>query len=825
MEKPIITKYPTKPTLKSKKSKKITKKVATTNNYTIKLIHSKSKKQLYILSWSISLGEDIPLDARLKYYEAVKTHKNEIKSKIGFFSQSGQKIYSIGNPNSIEEKQMKFKAPGEDGLVLEMNLNKNAYDLVNLSPNESENYEIIKFLNLIVKDRMQKMGLKELGYNKKYYDNKPHQLEIGDFILLILIGMISSIGLNERGITMNLDYNLRITRYYNLWEETVFIKEQGKKLNDIIDNNIIGKSFILMHANHRIIRVDKVDRKMKITDAFPNKKFKNYIDYFQKRYKYELKDKDQFFCVQIEKNYKIAKNIPKNLIKKDKHGKEYIEQENYYPSELLRPTGMLDEQKRNFKVMKQFAKYTQLYPNQRFEKIEGFINDFNKNDQKAKNKTSAKAIDINDDIKLFIEEKENQVEAKLLDYPKLECGDRDIKPNPKNGNYIMKNKIYSKGVKINNYALIFDKFQERNVKSVIQNLKKCSKAFGIQVKDPSVKFQIDSRNVDPSKLLNKIWDKNEDIDMVLFVVGNKNRIYNSIKAYFSRQGVATQFYTNVKSNLSISSNILLQKSSKKGAVLWQVEDAFEGKKNMNCLIGIDVIQTRQGLVITLCATTDRKFSQLFSIFDIVKKSTKKNTRERIAETISGLYTRAQARFFEINNCYPDNTVVYRVGSGNSSGLDEDLKYEAILCKEEIKRENPNSHNSNLIYFAVSRQITERIFEQDGRGNAKNPRGGLIVSNGITRKNRFEFYMVAQNVNQGSATPTHYSCVFNDTSFSEDEILKTTYYQTFNYANWRGPVKVPGVAMNAIKLSQFWADNLKHRNIKVKAFESDLPYFL
>ena len=789
------------------------------------MVHSKSNKKLFILSWAISLGEEIPLDARLKYSEAVKIHRKKIQNKIGFFYYSGQKIYSIGDPKEITEKQMKFKAPGEEGLVFEMNLNKNAYDLVNMSSNEEENYEIIKTLNLIVKDRMQKMGLKELGYNKKFYDNNPHSLEIGDFSFLILKGMNSSINLCERGINLNLDYNLRITRYYNLWEETVFLMDQGQKMDQIIDQNIIGKSFILMHANHRIIRVDRVDKKIKITDAFPNKKFKNYIDYFKNKYNYELKDKKQFFCVQIEKNYKFNKDTPQHLIQKDKRKREYVEQENYYPSELLRPTGMLDVQKKNFKVMRQFATYTQLYPDKRFEKINKFIKDFNKIQANAKNKTSTKGLDIEDDIKLIIEEKENKIKAQLLDFPKLSGLNKDIKPNPKNGNYVMKDKIYTKNMKMENYALIFDKFQERNVGRVVDNLKKCSKAFGIKVSDPCVSFKINSNNVEPKKLLEKIWDEDESVDMVLFVVGNRNRIYHSIKSYFSHQGIATQFLTNTRGNLSVSSNVLLQKTSKLGAVLWKVENAFEEKSQLNCLMGIDIIQSRQGLIITLCSTTDKNLSKIFSIFEVVKKSTKKNTREKVAEAIARLYRRAHARFFEINKCYPDNTVVYRVGSGNSSGLDEDLRYEAILCKEEVKKENPNSQNSKLIYFAVSRQISERIFEQDNRNQAKNPKGGLIVSSQITRKDRFEFFMVAQNVNQGSATPTHYSCVFNDTALFQEEILKTTYYQTFNYSNWRGPVKVPGVAMNALKMSQFWADNMRSRNVKVKAFESDFPYFL
>ena len=84
---------------------------------------------------------------------------------------------------------------------------------------------------------------------------------------------------------------------------------------------------------------------------------------------------------------------------------------------------------------------------------------------------------------------------------------------------------------------------------------------------------------------------------------------------------------------------------------------------------------------------------------------------------------------------------------------------------------------------------------------------------MTKRNLFEFYMVAQYVNQGSATPTHYFCIVNDTSLHLEEILKTTYFQTFNYKNWQGPIRIPAVAMNAERQSKLWAEILKFRGIK------------
>lgn len=824
------TTFPSKPTIKSTNIKKRSNKKALCNYYSIKLIHNKSKKQMNVLSWSMILRSEIPLDARRTYDYYVKKYRKQILNEIGYFIPSGQKVYSLGCIDELDKKDKFFKfcdPDDEDGVTLELNLNKDIYNVSTFSSNPQENFELLKMFNLVVKSNLQKMGLQELGKNKKYYDNNPSEVYLGDWAYLVLKGVKSSVGLLESGLKINLDYNVRITRYYNLWEETEFLLDQGKRIDQILEENVYGKSFILLHANHRIVRVNSVDRKMKITDAFPNKNFKNYIEYFEKKYKYRLKDKNQFFCVVIEKQYNINKNKTKNPIKRSKNGKEYIEQENYYPSELLRATGILDSQKNDRSTMQSFAKYTKLKPDQRMERIEEFIEKFNNVDPKSKSRTKDRVIDFGPHVQLKICQETNEVDGIVLDFPAIESGSGKMKPNPKNGNYNMRDKIYSKNVKMNNYALVFDSYQKKNVGKVIDGLKKCSKSYGISVSHPSVEFQIDSRNVDPAELLKKIKKKNKNIEIVLFVVGSRNNIYAPIKNYFAKMKMPTQFFTNLgRINLSVYSKVLLQKAAKIGKKLWKVENAFENKNEYNCLIGVYIIQSKKGMLVSLSASVNKNITTFCSVVDEVSKSTKKGTRELISEKIAQLVGDVYEEFKLKNKRFPDNIMVYRHGSGNSDGLDDDLRYEAIACQEEINEINKSMNKTNLIYFGVSTQITERIFEKDKRFGAKNPNGGLIVCKGINRQDRFEFLMVAQNVNQGSATPTKYNCVYNNTQLTEDEIIKTTYYQTFNYANWQGPVKVPSVCMYSQKCAQYWADNLKFRkNSFSKLFEIGNLYFL
>lgn len=84
-------------------------------------------------------------------------------------------------------------------------------------------------------------------------------------------------------------------------------------------------------------------------------------------------------------------------------------------------------------------------------------------------------------------------------------------------------------------------------------------------------------------------------------------------------------------------------------------------------------------------------------------------------------------------------------------------------------------------------------EADLANNIKslvNPPSGSIISKRITSSKEYEFFMCAQNVTQGTCNPTKLSVLHNTTKLTEEQFWALTYYQTFNYYNWTGAVKVP-----------------------------------
>ena len=820
-------KFPSRPNMK----KKLPRCLVTSNMYKISLQSLSSKKKIKMRSWAIRVLPEVALDSRFFFSEIIKKHRVAIQSKIGFFMLSGQKLYSMEKDDNQKNKQLIFPEEksdlGEGDHQLILDLNETVYDLENLSCNQVENLEVIKFLNLIMKSTYQRMNMYELGYNKKYYKHDDvGELTLGDWSFIILKGFKSSINLYERGLLINVDFNTRITRYYNLWEELNFFEESmGMSRNKIIEENIIGNSFILMHANHRMERIDKVDQKMRISDPFPNKKYSSYKDYYAKVYGFKLNDPNQLMCISFKKNYVNESKYELEELEKDKKG-YFIMQENIFPSECLRPVGMLDIHRQDRSAMKGFAKHTQLYPSDRMDKNKKFIRSVNKVDPSMKTNSKKKFIDIGKEMRLMIDDDSGDVEGTILSYPALESGDGRVKPNARNGNYNLRNPVYEKNCQLANWGIVYDNFGEKNVDKVVGSLKKCSKAYAIRVKNPSFEIKVNSRNVNPDELLNKILKANQDVTMVLFIVSRNNHIYQAIKYVFAKADIPTQFFVNIgfKTNLSVYSKVLLQKVAKNNGVILRIENVFSAKKEHNMLVGIDVVNTRKGFLISIVASHDKNFTHYSHLVAGMEKSTKKGTRETMAEKISEMLVECHTLFKKENSKWPSNTIVYRIGSGNSVGLLNDLAFEAMLSQKRVIEEG--CKETKFMYFGVSQKINERIFELDKRNGVRNPNGGLIVYDHITQIDKFEFYMVAQNVNQGSATPTNYFCVFNNTSIPADEIYKTTYYQTFNYSNWQGPIKIPAVAMYAKKQSELWASMLKKgKHTLPKLFKRDSPYYL
>lgn len=335
---------------------------------------------------------------------------------------------------------------------------------------------------------------------------------------------------------------------------------------------------------------------------------------------------------------------------------------------------------------------------------------------------------------------------------------------------------------------------------------RCSKAIKVKVKKPKIFKVKNGRNAPrlDAQVMDIISSSSQaDIFMLMFQKRTADRIYKRVKTECNqRYNMQTQFFTNWSpknersmSNMSVMTNIVLQMACKLGYPLWKVELPHNLNNNgrQAMIIGADVFHMNsKDSVTSVVSTLDKEFTQYYSVNSIQKRR-----GDDILYSIAEQFMDCKRKYAIENKHDPDIIIFFRDGIG--AGSFDQVREKEISTILGMLREQATDKSKipKLAYIIVNKRINDRFFEVSKRG-PQNPAGGLVINSTVTNNKGFDYFMVAQNVNRGTATPTHYECLYNDTGLSADTFYELTYYQTFNYYNWPGPVKVPAVIQYATK---------------------------
>jgi aubergine-like protein len=83
--------------------------------------------------------------------------------------------------------------------------------------------------------------------------------------------------------------------------------------------------------------------------------------------------------------------------------------------------------------------------------------------------------------------------------------------------------------------------------------------------------------------------------------------------------------------------------------------------------------------------------------------------------------------------------------------------------------------------------------------------GTIVASDIV--SNYDFYLVSQSSTKGSTVPNHYRVVFTNSMMEEGLLHELIFSQCFNYVNWTGSIKIPGILQYAKKCARFSSEAL------------------
>lgn len=185
-------------------------------------------------------------------------------------------------------------------------------------------------------------------------------------------GYVASVKPSEKGLLLEVDVTHKVIHSEDLLtamkalKETHLKRKSNKSVAEFMEDEL--KDFVVLTPfNKKSYKVDGVRTDMTPMSTFPRKDGTSisFYDYYKKKYNIEIQDKNQPLVVSHVKDKMKRKS-------EDGKGGRVVNEVILIP-ELLNLTGLSDEKRGNFVVMRELGKHLNLDPAERMEKIKGFM--------------------------------------------------------------------------------------------------------------------------------------------------------------------------------------------------------------------------------------------------------------------------------------------------------------------------------------------------------------------------------------------------------------------------------------------------------------------
>ncbi|KAF5284570.1 hypothetical protein FQR65_LT02396 [Abscondita terminalis] len=651
--------------------------------------------------------------------------------------------------------------------------------------------ECLHLFNILFKRIMQALLFSRVGRN--YFD--PHHTRlIPQHKLEVLPGYAVAVDEYEGGVMVCLDTQHRVMRTENVLDALINLRLMAKQqFKEAAFKTLVGTT-VLTRYNNKTYKIDDV-----LWDSTPTATFEthdgrsiSYIQYYKSQYNIDIKDVAQ----------------PLLLNKQTRKGQNAEEVDRYIclVPELCYLTGLTDEMRADFKVMKDVSMYTRVTPNQRSNALRTFLDNID-------NTPAAKQILSN--WGLTIDNGTMDLLARVLQPELILFGDgvRDSSEKADWNALVCKNKVLGP-IDLKNWYVFYTVRDERYATEFGQTMVRLGGPMGMRIDKPQFYKLKDDRTdtyVTALKQLNMT-----DIQILVFIcpVARDDR-YAAIKRLccvhmpIPTQVINSRTLSNPQKVRSITQKIALQMNCKLGGTLWSLR--FPIKNWMIC--GIDIYHNfgKNQSVCAFISSLNEDITRWFSTVVFQDKE--------LGDQYKTAFIKALEKYREINGVFPSNVVIFRDGVGDGQ-LKSCKEYEVAQFESCLR--DYSIDNVKLTVVVVQKRINTRIFLKKSTDNFENPMPGCVLDHTITRRNWYDFFLVAQNVRQGTVTPTHYIVVHDTGKLRPDHVQKLAYKLCHLYYNWPGTIRVPAPCQYAHKLAYLVGEHLKKQpSIKL----SDVLYYL
>lgn len=622
---------------------------------------------------------------------------------------------------------------------------------------------------------------------RNYFDPKG-SMPVPQHKLEVWPGYVTAVQEYEGGIMLNCDASFRVLRTVTAREVMMEVSRQGRDAKESVSKALIG-TVVLTRYNNKTYRVDDIAWEMNAASTFTahNGTVISFIDYYKKSYDLQVHDVTQPLLISKPKKKAVgeASTQDDKLI--------------CLIPEFCFMTGLTDEMRNDFKVMKDIAVHTRVTPERRQFALQKFIENVN---------TTPEAHKCFTDWNLELDQNPMALEGRLLNRETLHFGGNasiQVGPEADWGRQATSNKVLV-SVDFDKWVIVYSKRDSARAMEFTKMLRSVCPAMGISVKDPIHIQILNDRTETYCEALKGAINPTVQIVVIIFPTARDDR-YSAVKKLccvdmpVPSQVINSKTIGNPQKLRSVVQKIALQMNCKLGGELWSVQIPVESLMICGLDTYHDASRSKKS-VLAFVASMNQNRTRWFSM------TAMQNPGQEAGDCLKVLFISALRKYFEVNHGLPEKIVLFRDGVGDGQ-MDFIAKYEVeqlVSCYTHFS----SNYCPSLSVVVVQKRINTRLYalqQERGRKTLINPPPGSIVDHTITRKKWYDFFLVSQHVRQGTVSPTHYVVIYDTSTFKPEHMQRMTYKMTHMYYNWPGTVRVPAPCQYAHKLAFLVGQNI------------------
>ncbi|KAH7977988.1 hypothetical protein HPB49_004122 [Dermacentor silvarum] len=622
-----------------------------------------------------------------------------------------------------------------------------------LAPN---NPELLRIFNTQMRRNLESMQFVQI---RRQFFNATGPKPISSHGLEIWEGLTTAVGQHDGGVLMVVDTVHKVLRTENVLHLLGSLQQTAcGNYKDEAIKAVVG-CIVMTRYNNKNYRVDDIDWTKNPQQAFETKEGPiTYLKYYKDHYQKDIRDLNQplLVCRPRERDIRVGRTD--NL---------------YLIPELCFLTGLTDNIRSNFSIMKDLASEMKLDPAKRVANLQEFMQNMSSNEQVVKEMGQ---------WGLKFSESLVEIDARQVQPERVIHGNNirsNVNPMTADFSREMRDKDMFKAIQIRSWVVVCTCRDMQNAQDFVRELMCVGPPMGVTMLQPQLVALDDDRVGSYINCLKNI-PRDTELLMAVFPNNRKDRYDSLKKVACVDMGLHTQVMlgrtiSNKKNLKSVATKVAIQMNCKLGGEAWAVEIPLQG---VMC-IGYDTYHDcRQkglsagGFVASLNKTLTRWYSRVSF----------HQTHQELGSALKTHLALSLKQYQEENNTVPKRILFFRDGVSDGQLL-QVQEWEVGQIQSLLTEMFPG-REPQLAFVVVTKRIAARFFSMDNRGGGyQNPPPGTVIDNNVTRPERYDFYLISQSVRQGTVAPTHFNVIHDTTMLKPEHMQRLSYKLTHLYFNW------------------------------------------